>query len=54
VVGGYCPGTSVVAMSTGKVDALVNVAGIFAGIFRHRRGLAVDRGVHRGLRTWVA
>jgi uncharacterized membrane protein YedE/YeeE len=33
VVGGYCPGTSVVAMSTGKVDALVNVAGIFVGIF---------------------
>lgn len=33
VVGGYCPGTSVVAMATGKVDALVNVAGIFAGIF---------------------
>lgn len=33
VVGGYCPGTSVVAMATGKVDALVNVVGIFAGIF---------------------
>ena len=33
VVGGYCPGTSVVAMATGKIDALVNVAGIFAGIF---------------------
>lgn len=33
VVGGYCPGTSVVAMATGKVDALVNIAGIFAGIF---------------------
>ncbi|MBP9145484.1 MAG: YeeE/YedE family protein [Thermoanaerobaculia bacterium] len=33
VVGGYCPGTSVVAMATGKVDALVNLAGICAGIF---------------------
>jgi uncharacterized membrane protein YedE/YeeE len=33
VIGGYCPGTSVVAMATGKVDALVNLAGICAGIF---------------------
>lgn len=33
VVGGYCPGTSVVAMATGKIDALVNIAGIFTGIF---------------------
>ena len=31
VVGGYCPGTSVVAMATGKLDAIVNVAGIFFG-----------------------
>ena len=33
VVGGYCPGTSVVAVSTGKVDALVWVGGLLAGIF---------------------
>jgi len=33
VIGGYCPGTSVVAVATGKVDALVNIAGIVAGIF---------------------
>lgn len=32
VVGGYCPGTSMVAVATGKLDALVNVAGIFFGI----------------------
>ncbi len=31
-IGGYCPGTSVVALATGKLDALVFVAGIFLGI----------------------
>ncbi len=31
-VGGYCPGTSMVAIATGKLDSLVFVAGIFAGI----------------------
>lgn len=33
VVGGYCPGTSVVAVATGKADALVFLAGVVAGIF---------------------
>lgn len=33
VIGGYCPGTSVVACSTGRMDAMVYVAGIFGGIF---------------------
>ncbi len=33
VVGGYCPGTSCVAASTGKIDALVYLGGIFAGTF---------------------
>jgi len=33
IVGGYCPGTSLVALATGKLDALVFVAGVFAGIF---------------------
>lgn len=32
VIGGYCPGTSCVALSTGKIDALVYLAGIMAGI----------------------
>ncbi len=32
VIGGYCPGTTLVAVATGKLDALVNVVGIFAGI----------------------
>ncbi|MBS1858785.1 MAG: YeeE/YedE family protein [Acidobacteria bacterium] len=33
IVGGYCPGTSVVAAATGKLDALFFIVGIFAGIF---------------------
>ena len=32
VIGGYCPGTSCVALSTGKIDALVYLTGIMAGI----------------------
>ncbi len=33
VVGGYCPGTSAVAVATGSIDALVYGFGILAGIF---------------------
>jgi len=32
VVGGYCPGTSCVAASTGKPDGFVHLAGMMAGI----------------------
>ena len=32
VVGGYCPGTSVVAVSTGRIDGLFYGAGIAAGV----------------------
>jgi len=32
IVGGYCPGTSCVASSTGSLDGLVNVIGLFTGI----------------------
>ncbi|MFN7951716.1 MAG: YeeE/YedE thiosulfate transporter family protein [bacterium] len=31
VVGGYCPGTSVVSAATGRVDGMAFVAGVFAG-----------------------
>ena len=33
VIGGYCPGTSGVAIATGKIDAMVYAAGGFFGIF---------------------
>lgn len=32
VIGGYCPGTSCVAASTGKIDGMVFLLGIIAGI----------------------
>jgi hypothetical protein len=33
VVGGYCPGTSCVAAATGRIDGLVVVGGMMAGIW---------------------
>ncbi|MFC1833179.1 YeeE/YedE thiosulfate transporter family protein [Thermodesulfobacteriota bacterium] len=32
VVGGYCPGTSVVAVTSGKLDAVVFIVGLVAGV----------------------
>lgn len=45
VVGGYCPGTSVAGLATGRIDALAYLLGIvagtatFAGLFPWLRGL---------------
>lgn len=33
VIGGYCPGTSIVAVATGKIDAVVYLLGMIFGIF---------------------
>ncbi|RPI17746.1 MAG: sulfurtransferase [Ignavibacteriae bacterium] len=33
VIGGYCPGTSAVGVSTGRIDAMVYFIGIFGGVF---------------------
>lgn len=33
VIGGYCPGTSVVGAATGRIDAMTYVGGLFAGMF---------------------
>jgi len=33
VIGGYCPGTSAVAIATGKIDAMVFGGGILFGMF---------------------
>lgn len=35
VIGGYCPGTSVVAFATGKMDALLFLLGVTAGILAY-------------------
>ena len=32
VTGGYCPGTACVAASTGKIDGIVHIVGMIAGI----------------------
>jgi hypothetical protein len=45
VVGGYCPGTSIAALATGKIDGFVYVLGVFGGtvafaeLFRPLKGL---------------
>jgi uncharacterized membrane protein YedE/YeeE len=41
ILGGYCPGTSLVAASIGKIDALLFMVGILIGIFGF--GAAVPR-----------
>ncbi len=33
VVGGYCPGTGMASLSTGRVDGMIYILGVFAGIF---------------------
>lgn len=33
VIGGYCPGTSIVSFATGRIDGLVFILGVMAGIF---------------------
>jgi hypothetical protein len=35
VIGGYCPGTSVVSAATGRIDGMVYVLGMIAGLFAY-------------------
>ena len=35
VIGGYCPGTSVVSAGTGRIDGMTYVVGVFVGIFAY-------------------
>ncbi len=34
-IGGYCPGTSVAALATGRLDGVIYALGIFAGTFMY-------------------
>lgn len=38
VIGGYCPGTAVVGMSSGKIDALIFIVGLMLGIWIFAEG----------------
>jgi hypothetical protein len=47
IVGGYCPGTSVAATATGKIDALVFLGGMFAGTFLFAEMYPYVKGFHQ-------
>ena len=46
VIGGYCPGTSVAAMATGKIDALIFLGGVMIGLFGYGE-------VFMSIKDWV-
>ncbi|MFH1812491.1 MAG: YeeE/YedE thiosulfate transporter family protein [Pseudomonadota bacterium] len=46
VIGGYCPGTSIVASMSGKIDALFFVGGLFAGTLLFTMGYSAIEKFH--------
>lgn len=46
VIGGYCPGTACVAVSTGKLDAVVFLAGVVFGIFLFGEAFPLVKGFY--------
>jgi hypothetical protein len=46
IVGGYCPGTSIAAMATGRKDAMVFALGMLAGVLAYAE-------LTPGLETWI-
>jgi hypothetical protein len=46
VVGGYCPGTSIVSTATGKLDGLVFVAGFAAGTLAFALAFPLVKGIY--------
>ncbi len=46
VVGGYCPGTSVAATATGRVDGLIYLLGMFAGMFAFAEAFPLLKGFY--------
>jgi len=46
VIGGYCPGTSMVALATGRIDALVYVTGVAAGVLAMGEAFPLVKGFY--------
>ncbi|HSB60348.1 MAG TPA: YeeE/YedE thiosulfate transporter family protein [Vicinamibacteria bacterium] len=46
VVGGYCPGTSIAAVATGKLDGLLFVLGVGAGTLAFAEAFPLLRGLY--------
>jgi uncharacterized protein len=46
VVGGYCPGTSVVAAATGRIDGLFFAAGLAAGTLGFALAFPLVKGLY--------
>jgi uncharacterized protein len=47
VIGGYCPGTSLVAAVTGRIDGVVFILGVLAGIFAFGEAFPLLRGFYQ-------
>ncbi len=47
VVGGYCPGTAVVGITSGKLDSIVFVGGLMLGIFVFAAGFPIWGGFYK-------
>jgi len=47
VIGGFCPGTSVCAAAIGKIDAMIFIAGSFAGVFIFAEGYPLFEGLYK-------
>lgn len=46
IMGGFCPGTSITAVSIGKIDAMFFVLGIFLGVFIFGETYPLFEGLH--------
>jgi uncharacterized membrane protein YedE/YeeE len=46
VIGGYCPGTSLVAAVTGRIDGLVFILGVLAGVYAFGEAFPLLKGFY--------
>lgn len=47
VIGGYCPGTAMVGVVSGKIDAIVFLGGMIGGIYVFAAGFSVWNGFYK-------